>query len=139
MGAAATAGRPAVGRDSEVAVGELTRAETRRKDTKTQQKRASPSTPTRVAIVCEHLELQYEAAKQLVIRIGGDGVNVGVACLLLAVCLHQGHHRRRGPPAFPGSGVLELVSVLPMTAGCITLAYFARRRLLAASGTTFRA
>jgi hypothetical protein len=32
-----------------------------------------------------------------------------------------------------------LVSVLPMTAGCITLAYFARRRLLAASGTTFRA
>jgi hypothetical protein len=41
--------------------------------------------------------------------------------------------------AFPGSGVLGMVSVVPMTAGCIAIAYFARRRLLAAPGATFRA
>jgi hypothetical protein len=32
--------------------------------------------------------------------------------------------------AFPGSGALGLVSVAPLTAGCISVAYFARRRLL---------
>jgi hypothetical protein len=37
--------------------------------------------------------------------------------------------------AFPGSGVLGLVSVVPMTAGCIAVAYFARQRLLAPSST----
>ncbi|MGY2873022.1 hypothetical protein ACVW00_000212 [Marmoricola sp. URHA0025 HA25] len=68
-----------------------------------------------------HLLLTAGIITQAVALFRGGAVPWWVPTLTLAILLTY---------AFPGSGALGLVSVVPMTAGCVAVAYFARRTAL---------
>jgi hypothetical protein len=77
-----------------------------------------------------HLLLTAGIITQAVALLRAGVVPRWVPTLTLAILLTY---------AFPGSGMLGLVSVLPITAGALALAYFARRGFLSSHHTDARA
>jgi hypothetical protein len=87
------------------------------------------------AIAADHLHL-------LVFQLPGH-LLLTVGVVTQSVALFRAHVVPRWVPsltmtilltyAFPGSGVLGLVSVVPMTAGCLAVAYYTRRQFSALS------